>query len=540
MTSLRIASWNLRTFGDPLPMEVALREIARIIVEELKADIVCLQEIQCGAAVTPSIDCPIDPAIVQGLDMLLTLLRVGDPEGNWEYRVSGVNNSGRAGSMRDAYAFFWKVTPGASALSHANAPMLVTLIQGPNILRLWTRNGDIFPGRRPGMAAFEITSQADQPPVPLNLVTIHAATPCNTVGKAKNGVSSGRAIFALAKLPDIGGTLRTGTTGGYGYQWIDGAALPQVDTIFLGDCNYAMDASGAQDVYRNLTTNYQPCVSTFDNPVRTTYSSNPTQPFSGVSSYDNIFVLRKHKDFTPSITFDGTAGAFDFIADQAKKLGGASGIRYFADDAAWYVCYLDNYRRQCNLPGISDHLPVVAQFDVGKGLADSQRVRPTSGTNNNCLFHATFGAPGMDGCYVDDQAVDHRNTFVNYAHQAIATNFNGAVRTAILSTMINEFDQSPNWLDAAQYLLTDPTIDPLQDAALKPEWEGMATAYLQGILNGRMLYVHEAEMLAIFWNITLRLHFGGNGAMQVQTLNDGHAVTDIYHFGFHFFRFNPN
>ncbi|RYD68130.1 MAG: hypothetical protein EOP58_01410 [Sphingomonadales bacterium] len=536
MKTLKIVSWNLRTFGDPLPGEAAMREIASIIVNVLGADLVVLQEVQAGANVTPDFGCPVSPSVVLGLQDLLAKLQGLEAAANWRMVCSPVNNSEASGSMRDAYAYFWKQTPSVSLLSHDDAPLQIALLQSPEILSIPGPNGGSFPGRRPGAAVFEVTTEAQASPIPINIVSIHAATPCNTVGKFKstNGVSSGRAIFALAQLPDIGGTYRT--SNGFTYKWHDGEPLPEIDTIFLGDCNYAMDASDAAGVYLNLTTNYEPCVSTLTKSVRTTYSADPTKPFGSVSSYDNIFVLKSHDDFKPSVSFDGDSGAYDFILDWAEKLGGAAEIEYFPTETAWYVCYKQGYRRQNALPGISDHLPVWASFTVDESKMGSVAIRQTSGANNNCLFHAVFGQPNNQDVYVDAQAAQRRTTFATQLQGVFGTVNFARYRQNILASMINEFQGSPNWLGLAQNLLANPNVDPGQFT----EWTPMVAAYLQGIRGGRMLYVHEAEMLAMLANITINLWHVSAGVYQKLTLNPGQAETDIYHFGLHFFRYDPN
>jgi len=535
MKTLRIVSWNLRTFGDPPPGDQALRDMTAIMINALTADIVCVQEVQCGDTTSALIGGPIGQNIVNQLNRLLQALRAADPKGDWQGAYSGLNSQ-RSDSMRDAYAFFWKAQPAASPLSHANASPRIAILQEPVILRK-PGTQDNFPGRRPGMASFHITDDPSAPPVLLNIASWHAPTPCNSVGKAKNGPSSGRGLFALATLTEIGGYLRQGTTGGRAYEWVDGEPLPDVDTIFLGDCNYSMDASQAEDVYDNLTTNYEPCISSFDKIVRTTYSADPTKPFTSVSSYDNIFALKPHDKFVPAVTFNGTSGAYDFIAVQAKSLGDVSGIQYFANEACWYVCYLDQYKKQNAKQGISDHLPVYADFSVSQGSTANSRVLPTSGTNNNCLFHAVYGAPDLTGQYVDAQAAQHRTWFVQQLTNALQNNF-PAIRDFVLRSMINQFGDTPNWVNLAQFLLSNSGVNP----SLYPQWPFMVAAYLQGISAfQRMLWADEAAMLAMFAGITINLRTINQGVYQNTPLNAGQQNSvDIYHFGLHFFRFNPN
>ncbi|TMV92283.1 hypothetical protein FGG78_07755 [Thioclava sp. BHET1] len=535
MATLKIVSWNLRTFGDPIPPDVVLRQIAEILITHMQADIVCLQEIQAGVTTSGTIGSTVSPEITGALDALLAKLRALDPAGAWVYRLSGLNNSSRSKSMRDAYAYFFKTTPAASPHAHSDAPAQLAELQSPSILRV--ESGGQFPGRRPGLATFEVTASANAPPVPFNLISWHAATPCNTIGKAKNGSSSGRALMALAKLRDIGGDLRKDISGGHGITVLERVnPLPDIDTIFLGDCNYNMAASRADIVYENLTTHYQPCVSTFDHVVTTTYSADPTKPLTGSSSYDNIFVLRAHDSFAPALQFANQSGAFDFIRFQAEQLGGAAEIKYFATEAAWYVCYIDQYKRQHAEYGISDHFPVWAEFTIGAGSTASRNIHATSGADNNCLFHAVFGALDDNGIYVDPQAAAHRTTFANQLEASFAPTQFDTIRANVLSVMIEQYQDMPAWLAVAQNLLSNPLLDP----TTVPEWPAMVAQYLAPIRSGRMLFVHEAEILAQQQSVTLNLWRADGGNYQMLPLNPGQAQSrDIYHCALHFFRYTP-
>lgn len=532
MAKLRIVSWNLRTFGDPAPPEVALQSIADIIVYQLQADIVCIQEVQSGSEAEPTIGADISPDIDESLAALCDALETREPEGGWVYTVSGLNNSEKSGTMRDAYAFFWKERPSASPRSHAAAPLMITCIQGTTILR--QSGKDLFPGRRPGLIIMEVVAAANTAPVQFNLLSWHAATPCNTVGKAGKGPTSGRALMALATLKDIGGVERKDRSGGWGtnYQWVAANPLPSIDTIFLGDCNFTASANKSDIVYHNLNTNYLPCIP--DDTI-TTYSADPTKPLQGTSSYDKIFVLRQHAGFRPGLSFEGTWGCFDFIAFQARQLGAAAEISYFPTETAWYVCYLDAYKKQHAKPGISDHLPVWADFTIGTASAQASKVKPTSGAANNCLFHAVYGTPDINGTYVDAAAAQHRTDFANLLEQAItAPNF-ATVRHNVLSAMIEEFQHQPSWRNAAQLLLTNGSINPFGANI----WAQMVAAYLTGIRSGRMLYVHEAEILAQQMTATFRLWFVAEGDYRNIVLNDGQIdERDIYHFGLHFFHYD--
>jgi endonuclease/exonuclease/phosphatase family metal-dependent hydrolase len=83
MAKLRIVSWNLRTFGDPAPPEVALQSIADIIVYQLQADIVCIQEVQAGSEAEPTtIGADISPVIDQSLAALCDALETREAVGS--------------------------------------------------------------------------------------------------------------------------------------------------------------------------------------------------------------------------------------------------------------------------------------------------------------------------------------------------------------------------------------------------------------------------------------------------------------------------
>lgn len=532
MAKIRIVSWNLRTFGEPAPPEVALQYIADVIVHQLQADIVCVQEVQSGTEAEPSIGADISPDIDETLSALCDALHAREPNGEWVYTVSGLNNSSKSGSMRDAYAFFWKERPSASPRSHDAAPLMITRLQSPTILR--QAGKDLFPGRRPGLITMEVTAAANTAPVQFNLLSWHAATPCNTIGKSGRGPSSGRGLMALATLKDIGGVVRKDRSGGWGkdYVWETANPLPGVDTIFLGDCNYTASANKADVVYHNLNTNYLPCI---PGDQVTTYSADPTKPLQGTSGYDKIFVLRAHPGFRPGLTFADSWGIFDFIAFEARRLGAAAGISYFATETAWYVCYLDNYKKQYARPGISDHLPVWADFTIGTASAQASRVKPTSGAGNNCLFHAVYGSADFTGTYVDAQAEAHRTDFANRLEQSITAENFATVRTNVLSAMIEEFQHQPAWLNEAEFLLANDAVNPF---GIEP-WPQMVANYLTGIRNGRMLYVHEAEILAQQMGATFRLWFVADGDYRSIQLNDGEMdERDIYHFGLHFFHYD--
>lgn len=535
MCNLRILSWNLRTFGAPIPPDVALRAIAVLMLES-QADVIAVQEVQIGRDTTGQIGSDISSEVVDLLRQLCSLLDAGDPDAGWVFMVSGINNSNRAKSMSDAYAFFWKRYPARSKMAHDDPVQKISCLQDPVIIR---RPGSDLLGRRPGMIVFDVTAKADSVPVAVKVVSWHAPTPCNQV--AKTGPSSGRGIIDLGSIPEVGGVVMVDRTGGHQVAKAEpGAPLPYIDTIVLGDFNFKMDASKAEIVYHNLLTNYQPCISSPDHIVTTTYSSDPTKPFKQPSSYDNIFALKRHGKFVPSLTFTGTSAAIDFIKIDAELLGQAAEIQYYPAEAAWYVVFIDLYKRQYAKTGISDHLPVWADFKLGQGTPPgTSSAKPTSGADNNCAFHALGALDGLTGMYVDPDAAQHRNDLADWILAAIVPG-NLARLTAIqddlVRTLLDVYEVNPIATQHLRLCLDAAAQDLLQDDYFK----SLVAHYIEILRQNRMLTWHEVAMLAQQRGITIRLWNSDAGAYVSRNLNEGHAVTDVYHFGLHFFRYIPN
>jgi hypothetical protein len=530
MPSLRVLSWNLRTFGDPRPKDGALRRMAAIIVTS-QADIALIQEVQIGAVDGREIDSPISGPSRQLVADFANLIGTLDPDGGWMWAVSGVD-SGSDTHMRDAYAFLWKSTPSKSKLSHADAPLEISALTGPVILR--QEGTDAFPGRRPGMLMVNVKTAKSVTPV--NLISYHAQTPCNVFSK---GNGAGYAVAELATLPEIGGGRVYSTGWEFRYEH-ETNPLPMIDTLVCGDFNFSMDQPRAELVYKNLLENYQGCVSDLKNIVYTTYGPSSTQAFRLVSAYDNIFALRKHDDFTPALTCTGK-GSYDFIHEDAKLLGEAIGIGVFGTQAAWYVIHYDQYKKQSAADGVSDHLPVWADFAIGDGGGTTaSHILPTSGANNNCLFHAIYGA-NVFGQYVDVDAATHRTTFVQRLTQYATT---GAfpsggrfdpVRGAVLASMLNEFSGTPLAAQMLRVLIGNAT-----NPFLVNGFAALYATYLQGITNGRMLYLHEAELIAIQENWAIVVNYYDRGTLYHETLNEGGTQTvNIFHAALHFERWQP-
>ncbi len=536
MCNLRFLSWNLRTFGAPIPPDSALRDIARLMLVSL-ADVIAIQEVQIGRDTTGQIGSDISPDVTELLQNLCGLLRDADPDAGWVFMVSGINNSDRARSMSDAYAFFWKCYPAASKFAHADPVQKISCLQSPVIIR---RQGTDLLGRRPGMIVLDVTAKADVAPVAVNVVSWHAPTPCNQI--AKNGApSSGRGIIDLGSIPEVGGWVMVDRTGGHAVAKPEpGAPLPFVDTIVLGDFNYKMDAPKADIVYYNLLNTYQPCISTPDKIVTTTYSSDPTKPFKNPSSYDNIFALKPHGKFLPSLSFTGQSGALDFIRMEAEQLGRAAEIAYYPTETAWYVIFIDQYKRQYAKDGISDHLPVWADFKLGQGVpGGTSNARPTSGAGNNCAFHALGALDAASGMYVDPDAAQHRNDLANWILAAIDPGDLArlqAIQDDLVRTLIDAYSANPQAI-AFLNLCLDATA---QDLAQSADFKTLVEAYIAVLRNTRMLTWHELAMLAQQLGITIRLWNSDSGEYRFRDLNAGHAVTETYHFGVHFFRYIPN
>jgi endonuclease/exonuclease/phosphatase family metal-dependent hydrolase len=529
MPTLRALSWNLRTFGSAYVSGPKLQKIADIILAS-QADVVCIQEVMIGDGVTGEVGAPISAASIALINRLNTALQTGDPGAGWACAVSGVD-SGVSDHMRDAHAFFWKTVPGKTKFAHSDPVDAVELLIEPVILR--QEGQDNFPGRRPGMVTLGITAGKNW--FPLNVISYHAPTPCNRFSK---GIGSGYGINSLATLPEIGGGMQYGT--GWNWTYVDsGVPLPQIDTIIAGDFNYTMDDKWAQFTYNNLLTNYQGCVSTPGNVAYTTYGPDATQAFRLVSAYDNIFALQPHDGFKPALTFAKNSGTIDFILADSKLLGQAIGVLEVGTQAAWFVIHRDLYNRQHAAEGLSDHLPVWADFTIGVSTSSAANILPTAGSNNNCLFHALYGTL-TNGFYVDATAAQRRTnlaaTLQGYATAgAFPTGANlTGVRNAILASMINDFDQFPATRTLLQLLLANNT-NPFTVPAFA-FWYGQ---YIGNITGGRMLYVHEAELIACIDDVTVVLHYVDRGQNYSTTFNQGQMQDiPIYHQALHFSRYN--
>jgi hypothetical protein len=357
MATLRVVSWNLRTYGAPDPLP-AYQDIIMRSILQMQADIVCIQEIQVGNNVGPTIGTPISPRMAEHLQYLCQILRENDTGGNWFMVYSGTNK-GRDVSqpkMTDAYAFFIKTTPSQSTYSRRNSLRGIALSASapvnPKILE-W--NG--FPSRRPGM--LYLTVNSGKQTTNINIASFHACTPPN-INYAVRRPAAGRAIMLLNRLDDIGGF------DGYipnSQKRTHPVPLPDVNTLVVGDFNFSVNNPNQvtpfpYDEFTNSGQDYSMCVGGAANPVLTTYSPKYQDPIRKVSSYDNIFVLQ-NSEVTNPLTPSGTGDTFDYISAFTPQL-----MATYPDINTPAKAYNFLYKRQYGETGLSDHLPVYRDFTL--------------------------------------------------------------------------------------------------------------------------------------------------------------------------------
>jgi endonuclease/exonuclease/phosphatase family metal-dependent hydrolase len=519
VATLRILSWNIRTFGTYTPNAEDMRRIASIITNS-QADIVCIQELMIGNGVIGQVGARISDQSLNIVRDLGTALGTADPNAGWSGAVSGVN-SGISDHMRDAYAFVWKSKPANSANVHAQPVDTITNLGDVVILR--QVGTDNFPGRRPGMLTLSV--QAGTTVTPVNVISYHAPTPCNRFSK---GIGSGVGINALASLPEVGGGLWSSNGHVWTYE-TDETDLPQIDTVVLGDFNFSMDQNQAASTYQNLLTNYQGCVSSPDSVVYTTYAPSGMDALRLVSAYDNLFVLKAHAQFAPALTF-AQSGSIDFIADAAKQLGDAIG--FLPNDldlgkiTAWYVIHQDQYKRQHAQRGLSDHIPVWADLTVAAGGATASHIQPTVSADNNSLLHAVFGT-AVNGVYTDTTAAQRRTNLVtqlaSYAtNKAFPSGGNlGQIRPAVLLSMLAVFGSNPVVNTGLNLALANTGINPFTDQ----DFTNLYGLYLATITQGRPFAVSEAAVVALALNATINVNSIERGQYVTATINPGAQTT---------------
>jgi hypothetical protein len=439
-----VLSWNLRTFGHH-PTDAEVLDKTADIILSTAADIVCIQEIQVGEDSERTIDGAIGVNPKMGLLMLCLKLRRKDEGAFWDYSFTGPN-SGPAGHMRDAYAFFWRRHPSAAKASHEDPCDEIYAVSPSQVLR----SGDSFwkSGRRPGQLVLNIRTRGIS--LPVQLISFHAAT--------KDYVKP--ALRLLPKIPEIGG-------------FSDGirpaVPLPYLDTLVVGDFNYSMDEPDARDVYGTLLTNYMACISwpggggQPERILKTTYSSTPTVFARLVSAYDNIFILRPHAGFRPSLV-PSRSGAVDFMVDDwaAQSL-----VTLPAGGIGWIPVFRENYRKQFTRQGISDHLPVWTEFIVDV-VPGGSRIAPTADGRDN-LYHAVLGAL-VSGYYTDSFAQGHREQFARWIFQ-LRTSFPKADRLELRATLLRGLlDYSllafslDRFFELLRELRDDSDLDPFQNS----------------------------------------------------------------------------
>jgi hypothetical protein len=478
VAKLIVLSWNLRTFGHHPPSAEVLGKIADVILAA-GADIVCIQEIQVGHDAERTIDGSIGVNPRTGLLMLCLTLRRKDENARWNYSFTGPD-SGMAGHMRDAYAFLWRQYPSARIL-HEDPCDEIYPFTPSQILR----SGDSFWkfGRRPGQIIMNV--RTGDRSLPVQLISFHAGT------KELAELS----IRALPKLPEVGGFFNARGPA---------VPLPFLDTLVVGDFNYKMELPDAGDVYGMLLRNYMGCVSwpgDADNPgriVKTTYSSTPTVFDRLVSAYDNIFLLKPHAGFRPSLV-PSRSDAIDFMVDEWA----AQSLVELPDGGIdWEPVFNELYARQFLRHGISDHLPVWTEFIVD-AVPGGSRILPTAGGRDN-LYHAVFGSL-VNGFYTDASAEPDRARFAQLVFQ-LHTSFPKAdrpeLRAALLGGLL-EYSFLGFGLDRFFELLAelrnDPTLDPFQN----PRWTQFDRELFAGVFKNYCAAISRGDLDLCWPELTL-------------------------------------
>lgn len=519
-------SWNIRTLGVHPAIPDDLERLASTILTAL-ADIVCIQEVQAGKNVSAQVGAPVSPDVVKNVGDLLDVLKKRDPNGQWAQGLSGIS-CGDADHMRDAYAFLWKGSPKNSDPQFTH-PDPVDEISSGNISILRQQPTDNFPGRRPGM--WQVNVKNGNATVPANIISYHARNPINKLDGAGEGIRK------LATLGEIGGGMRKCQSGRWTY--IESVKpLPQIDTLVLGDFNFTMDHEDAPKAYRNLLSNYQACISVPGKVTYTTYGTQSTEAFRAVSAYDNIFVLKGHAGFTPLYVFTGNFGCKDFIQDAAIELGTAIGGKFDALDT-WYVIHQDLYKGQYAVRGLSDHMPVWADFAIGAG-SPSQAILNTSTADNNGLLHAMFGQQDNTGQYIAADAATRRQRLIEVLDQCLNDQkFTiPEFRTPILLALKEQFFNYNNTQLMLGKFINNPNRDPFDDSVFGDRLD----EYIQILKDGRRLFRHEAEILCYIYQTTLELWRLEAGQFKSIKINDDGSRAPVHVFGqiHHFSRFKPS
>jgi len=359
---LTVMTWNLRCFGSRDNKPDELRLMVNTILGS-NADIVCIQELTTGSKCGPKIESPIGKSNQKRLKTLLQALQKADhPLADWQCAYTGSNKEPEKNDKNkghpDAYGFLWKSAPDESNYSYADALSSIEPLAGakvatygknPCILRLKNSANVSFPGRRPGMMVFELgyydVNNVKQTLI-LNLVTLHAKLPNDVNYDSSGKEAAGRAIWKLFWLPEVGGS---------GPKNKPSVAVPKVKVVVGGDFNFKLSNPKAisPNPYSVPAPSYVFRLGTIANDVKTTYSTKDTNP--PVSSYDNIF----DNEATQTDFIFVSADRIDFITNAATSLG----ISYPVAYKRFYGVQIGN--KYVNRIGVSDHMPVVAQYQIG-------------------------------------------------------------------------------------------------------------------------------------------------------------------------------
>lgn len=569
---------------------------------------------QAGLNVGGGVDAPIGDIPQAVVNQITEELRRTDEASNWQSSVSGLN-SGRSHSssgksrMRDGYAFIWKASPSKSKsiLRHEDPVVEISIRDNVTILR--QEQPDQFPGRRPGRLTFFVT--AGEICVPVNIISWHAPTSVNTWDMSD--ISAGNAINKLASLREIGGGMYRGGKGEDNFV-PRYTKLPEIDTILLGDFNYRFqDLKGEQkeahSVYKNLLDNYEACVGGPDQIVKTTYAASYKNMKGVVSDYDKIFLLKDHSGesndpFKASLKFiPSTPQSINFLSTFYEKIepigqgqnppgnvfvdaygviftsGGEVDLEgqqagtgsedaiseanenQLEDEieqcpALWHQVRSEVYKKQYGCRGVSDHMPVVADFEICSGDNIAANACYTSGRDNNCLLHAMLGNL-TDGVCADQNAEQNRSDIIEALRNLMAPNHAGwqTLRQPLLAAMISYFD--PAYLDV-NATVEERTLlwnmhnngggypDEAQDSSnsssnkkqkvSQPTFSNILNRYILGIsgTTNRMLLFEEIALIATIFGRRVVVH--GVGA-EPEILNPtGTQEVHIYHKDIHFYR----
>ncbi|CAM4345036.1 exonuclease/endonuclease/phosphatase family protein [Corallococcus exiguus] len=496
MPTLRVLSWNLRTFALYEESGDDLLSMAKVL-QRSGADIVALQEIQIGKSVPNRIGAKLSFASHMQVARLAELLGALDRDAGWRWTLSGASKGyGRA--MRDGYAYLWKQAA-------ANGQMSIDLLSPPEILDI---DCGAWSSRRPALATFLLSSGKTW--LPLNVISYHARLPD---GRTKSSTDEVKGVEQLARLPEVGGGVwrRDGRT--LPTYWPDFAPLPTLDTIVLGDFNCKMDAPVADAAYKSLLTHYTACVSWPGTPTRaartvtTMYGRDRDGAPEQRSAYDNIFVLNSHANgfvakcqySAPAPGAPPTSDAIDIIEDELQALGPHV---VNADRGAWRQWVFNRvYATQKGGSGLSDHLPVWADITLQFPDATSAP-RPvlTSNEDGNSLFHAVEGLSFGDSPHFTSKAAELRKQVVKElkGYEQDKRFPSSAIQQWVFAAM------QLRLRDSVEAIHLGPTVDTTQNLFLDAGFRSAYTRYLR-LLNQGAMVLPEAGLVAFVLKANLNV-----------------------------------